>query len=524
MKDKNKTKEQLINELAEIRQRITKSETAEIERKLIEEQAKTTAIIDAMIDGVIIADMQGKITNINRAISRQLGYGKEETIGKTQGELFLAEKDRSAFSATLKQLLSGKPTGTSEYLVKRKNGTEFPAIINLSILRDIEDRPSQVVTVLRDTTKSKQTEHALNERVKELQCFYGIARIAEKPAITLDELCQQVVNLLPMAWQYPEITCARIIVGNKRFETENWRETVWKQSSAIKVRQAQTGTIDVCYLSKKAFLRQEGLLLDAIAERVGKIIERRQAESARVEQVAALARAKELQQSRQRIVLMEESLRKEIAQQLHGTVQNKLIVLLHRVTELEQRATSQEKVAAELGNLRQALKSLLERDVIPISRRLYPSILRRGITTALQSLGDQFETAMSIEMKLDEELVRQERAARELIPEKIRLAVYRTSEEALTNAVKHGKATRITIGLEQSSDGWLHLTVQDNGQGFDTESASDGLGLALMQDYAKLTGGKCIIHSARGDGTKITATFPIAGFGVESLGKGSPLE
>lgn len=96
MKDKNKTKEQLINELTEIRQRITKSETPEIEQKLLEEQAKTTAIIDAMIDGVIIADMQGKITNINRAISRRLGYGKEAAIGRTPGKLFLTGKDRSA--------------------------------------------------------------------------------------------------------------------------------------------------------------------------------------------------------------------------------------------------------------------------------------------------------------------------------------------------------------------------------------------------------------------------------------------
>ncbi len=92
MKDKNKTKEQLINELVEIRQRITKSEAAEVEQKLLEEQAKTTAFIDAMVDGVTIADMQGKITNMNRAISRQLGYRKEEAIGKTPGELFITEK------------------------------------------------------------------------------------------------------------------------------------------------------------------------------------------------------------------------------------------------------------------------------------------------------------------------------------------------------------------------------------------------------------------------------------------------
>ena len=60
-------------------------------------ELEETAIIDAMIDGVTITDMQGRVIDFNRAASEQFGYEKEEAIGKTPGELFIAEKDIPRF-------------------------------------------------------------------------------------------------------------------------------------------------------------------------------------------------------------------------------------------------------------------------------------------------------------------------------------------------------------------------------------------------------------------------------------------
>ena len=54
-------------------------------------------------------------------------------------------------------------------------------------------------------------KHDLKERIKELRCLYRLAdTIIERPAITLDELSQEAVNMLPDGWQYQEIACARI--------------------------------------------------------------------------------------------------------------------------------------------------------------------------------------------------------------------------------------------------------------------------------------------------------------------------
>ena len=236
---------------------------------------------------------------------------------------------------------------------------------------------------------------------------------------------------------------------------------------------------------------------------------RQQAQREVAEQAAALARADEMQRSRQRIVSAQESLRKEIAQQLHGSVQNRLIFLVLRLKQLE--ATAEPKgVALELADLREKFEELLEQEIRSIVHQLYPYILRRGFVPALRSLGDQIESVISIEMDLDEELVRKERADRNLIPEQAKLAAYRIAEEALTNMVKHANASKISVRLETPFGGWFRLTVQDDGQGLAVEESSEGMGIVGIRDYAEAIGGECVILGAPGKGTQVTATLPLA--------------
>jgi len=143
--------------------------------------------------------------------------------------------------------------------------------------------------VKRDKDKTEEHQRVLErhlvERVKALQCLYGIASINERPGITLDEIYQETVELLPPAWQYPEVTCAQLTIDGKEFKTTNYRETEWKQSTDIKLHGIKTGTLLVGYLGKRPasdegpFLREERLLIDAVAERLGRITERIQAEA-----------------------------------------------------------------------------------------------------------------------------------------------------------------------------------------------------------------------------------------------------
>jgi hypothetical protein len=130
-----------------------------------------------------------------------------------------------------------------------------------------------------DVTERKKIEHQFQERIKELQAFYRLSDIAQKKGITIEDLYQEVANFLPESWQYPDVTCARIVIGNKEFRTENFKDTTWKQSAPVRVFDAIVGSVDVAYLEEKAeldegpFMKEERLLIDAIAERIGHITE-----------------------------------------------------------------------------------------------------------------------------------------------------------------------------------------------------------------------------------------------------------
>ena len=144
----------------------------------------------------------------------------------------------------------------------------------------------QVVVRKRAEKALQQKARDLGERNKELNCLYSISNLVEKPDISLDEIIQGAVELIPPALQYPEIACSRTILEDKEYKTENFREANWKQSSEIIVHGKRKGSLEICYLKEKPeigeghFLKEERTLINAVAERLGHIIERVWAEEA----------------------------------------------------------------------------------------------------------------------------------------------------------------------------------------------------------------------------------------------------
>jgi len=115
---------------------------------------------------------------------------------------------------------------------------------------------------------------ALRERIKELNCLYGIGQIAERHSDSIDDLLQEIVNFLPFSWQYPEITCARIVFKEKTYKNKGFRITKWRQSSRLFMYSEPVGEITILYLEERPpadegpFLKEERALLDALAQRI----------------------------------------------------------------------------------------------------------------------------------------------------------------------------------------------------------------------------------------------------------------
>jgi signal transduction histidine kinase len=127
-------------------------------------------------------------------------------------------------------------------------------------------------------------EAALQERVKELTCLYGISQATQRPDLSDDEMLRAIVELLPPAWQYPEITVARITLDGRSHATSGFHETPLKQTAAVVIEGRKRGTVEVFYvqdrpvLEEGPFLREERSLIDAVARQVAVVVERRQAE------------------------------------------------------------------------------------------------------------------------------------------------------------------------------------------------------------------------------------------------------
>ncbi len=122
---------------------------------------------------------------------------------------------------------------------------------------------------------------SLNERIKELDCLYSISEISYlKQNSSLHEVFYDILEVLPKGWQYPEITCAKIVLDGKDFTTSNYISTPFCQSSNISVNKKNRGFIEVAYLKKTAeldegpFLKEERKLIDSIGKKLSLIIKR----------------------------------------------------------------------------------------------------------------------------------------------------------------------------------------------------------------------------------------------------------
>ena len=256
------------------------------EEELKRSVERLEALMDEIPTGVINVDIKGKITYVNKTILQGTGYLREELVGKNGFRLGLFPRETlKLLGRRMKEKLMGKSPSPLEVQFKRKDGKWMWVEISGKALWE-HGVPVGIQIVGQDITERKRIEHNLQERIRELNCFYGIASIGERPDITLDELYQEVANLLPVSWQYPEITCVRININGKKFGTGNCRDTEWKQTSDIKLYGAKVGRVEVSYLEERPeldegpFLKEERRLLDAVAKQLGRITERKRMEEA----------------------------------------------------------------------------------------------------------------------------------------------------------------------------------------------------------------------------------------------------
>jgi len=203
-----------------------------------------------------------------------------------------------------------------------------------------------------------------------------------------------------------------------------------------------------------------------------------------------------------------------IARDLHDGIGQSLTSLLLGLRAAAEVPTFEE-ARARLGELRGITTSLLD-EVRRLARGLRPSVLDDlGLAAALERYAADYTQAHGIEVDVvapDLALVR--------LPAEVETALYRIAQEALTNVLKHAAAKAVSLVVrrelgELGGSSGVHLTVEDDGRGFDSDvrlqAAGTGIGLGLLdiRERAALLNGAVTIESRPGSGTTVHVCIPL---------------
>jgi len=210
----------------------------------------------------------------------------------------------------------------------------------------------------------------------------------------------------------------------------------------------------------------------------------------------------------------QEKERVRLSKELHDELGQALALLKHRMRSIQsQLHKGQSSLQAECEETTHYIDEIIE-NVRRLSRDLSPSILEDlGLTSALQWLTENFDKQYSLKTSFDFDNID------DLFPKAAETNLYRISQEALTNIVKHAEARHISFAVKENK-GSVTLSIEDDGKGFDVNrvrtlhSPEKGLGLEVMEERAHMLGASLHIRSQVGKGTRITLTIPI-----EKVGK-----
>jgi two-component system cell cycle sensor histidine kinase/response regulator CckA len=229
----------------------------------------------------------GRFTEVNESIERVLGYSREEVIGRTTVELGIwadpLERDRM-----VKTVMACGSVRDEEVRLRTKQGREL--VVQYSAELIVLDGERHLLSVLMDITARKRAEaeraglvHDLGERIKELTALNQTSRLLQADRPFNRELLEELVMVVPPAWQYPAICAARITYGEMVAVSTGWRESPWRQVAKFATDVGSAGSIEVVYTEERPpkaegpFLAEERHLIESLAEMLVAHIGRRSA-------------------------------------------------------------------------------------------------------------------------------------------------------------------------------------------------------------------------------------------------------
>ncbi len=276
------------------------------EKEVLEIKDFYKSILDNIIDGVWVTNADDIIYYTNKGMENIAGIPAKQIVGShvlkdfPESTLKYFRPYYQKAKDTLKSVFydaipvrtpSGMHSYQSGWLIPRIKEGKYDGIIctvdDVTERKEAEEKLKKSELQLREinveldqrveerTIKLKESEHNLKERVKELSCLYGISQLFERSNISLDEIFKGTLDLIPLAWQFPELTSAKIIYDTKTFQTDNFKETKSNLTTSVRINEKLL-EIKVYYLEDQPFVEEEKYLISDIGNRLKAIIEQKE--------------------------------------------------------------------------------------------------------------------------------------------------------------------------------------------------------------------------------------------------------
>lgn len=516
MKDQDKTKTQLIDELSQMRQRLAECETLKDEHKRAEEalqdsERKYRVLFESTLDGLFVIDAETmKIVIANQTAARMYGF---HSVGATivMNPLdFIHPDDRErALKIIVEDMFERDLHQMNEFRTMDKDGREI-WISALGTRIEYQGKLAGLVSI-RDITECKRIEQALRESEKKLSiAFYSspnpmiIKGLADGRVIDVNDSFVHISG-----YGYEEI------IGRKRGETR----LIVKPEDRAEIREVlqQQGRVrdrEVEFYMKSGEIRTGLISVETVYIGddlcglwvVNDITERKLAE----EKIRAVQ--SRLRSLASRLSLAEEQERKRLAAGVHDQIGQPLAVLQMKLGTLRETLSST-GLKEQLDEIRELVGHMIQ-NTRSLTFELSPPILYElGLEPALEWLVEQVQAEHGIVGRFEDD------GQNKTLGDDARGFVFWVVRELLMNVIKHARAQAVTVSVYRD-DGQLRVVVEDNGVGFDTsemEKRTRGFGLFSIRERLAEFGGQFEVESEPGKGTLVTLVAPLEN-GGESTG------
>lgn len=466
---------------------------------LRESEEKLRAVLSSLHETIIaVYERDGRITSVwtARELEERYGWPADIVQGKRVTE-FMAPAQAARRLARIEQVFRTGRSCRDQYKWSLPKG-EFWFHTTLSPMRDAQGEVVGAVAFVRDVTEGERVQAALRESEEKYRLLAENANDIVYSADTDGVLTYVSPQLAKYGYEPEEMIsrrAAEIILPEDRARVKaDYARTISTGEEFLTEFRICDKQGNCYWLEDRGKVRRDAAgIIVGLTGVLRDITGRKRAE-------------KVIQDAHVRLVNAREQERRRLARELHDSVGQTMTAMHLRLEKLRAELTETlgESAAGSLHDLSAECSKLI-REVREISHGLYPATLEEfGLPSALGGLPSICNLAsVQADIRCPPDLA----AAR--FRAEVEIALFRIAQEAVNNALCHGKPGRVAVELS-CDESQLVLSVLDDGQGFCPEQVTGpGLGLTSMRERVKAVGGTLTITSRPGE-TRVEARVPIS--------------